>query len=123
MPEQKAKSTYRSGRGGTIVTLHSDRKMMAYTVYDGELTRISSLGTQTTICASIAGSCITTAVGLVSGIYIEGSPSEQARLVVPIVSVLLVIVAIVFACFGVFSYKAKKSEIDRIKRESTPTAV
>lgn len=119
MPEQKAKPTYRSGRGGVVLTQHSDRTMKAYTVCDGELSTLSMLSTLTTICFSIAGTCITTAFGLWSGIFIEGSPSETAKNVVPVLVWGFGAVGLVFGSIGLWVTRHKNSEIDRIKRESS----
>ena len=115
MAEQSRRS-YR--RGAVLTTEHKDRRMKSYLVLDGELKQISTLNGWATLFLSIGTFCLSIAVGIWSGLFVEGSPSEAAKEYGSIIEWTFFGLSIGFFVLAGLAVRSRNSEIHRIRSES-----
>ncbi len=118
MPDEKPRIIQKGNKGGLVVTQHTHRHMRSFHVLDDELDTLSTLGWQATLFYSLFGSFTAAAFGLWSGIYIEGSPSDKAKALIPFLIGGLVLVALLFLILGIITSYSKNSKVANIRSQS-----
>jgi hypothetical protein len=124
--QKRPRSSYTTkgaSKGAILITEHSNRRMKSYLVLEGELIHISMLNGWMTLFISTCSGFFSLALGLWSGLFVEGSPSEIAKEYGRTLEVTFVGLSILFGFLAIWAYCNRKSEVDRIKRESDETAV
>lgn len=117
MPDSQSKGTY-TQRASRVILQHANRTMKNYLVLESELDHIARLSTWAAFFWSAMFSCASFAFGLWSDLFIEGSPSKEATQHIPALEVVFVIGAILFFVLAIWATYSKRSEINRIKRET-----
>ena len=95
------------------------RSVKIYGIQESELNHLATLNGLATFRYALAGSLFSAAFALLSGLFIEGSPSELACRVVPVAALACALLGGVFAYAGYVASKTKKSELDRIKQHGS----
>jgi hypothetical protein len=117
MADSNPKRSY-SQKASKVVTQHADRTMKSYLILESELHHIATLSTWATFFWSAFFSCGSLAFGLWSDMFIEGSPSPEAMKNMPPLQWAFVAGAALFLGLALWATRSKRSEVDRVKRES-----
>jgi hypothetical protein len=108
-----------SGGGGALLrTVHAERTLMIYPIFESELRTISIFNALTAAGFSIGTGLLTFAGGLLIQTWQQDKPSPNAWKVVEIIDPILAVLAIVSYIFAIWAMKTRDSELNKIKKES-----
>ena len=119
-PKELRFTTAEQPRGSVTHTISSERGMRGYEVFDTELDTISHSSNMAALFFSLSGLLLSACLGALSELLTATNLSHREELQLWTILGILAVLALVFAGLGGHQFLHKRSQIDKIRKESRP---